>query len=77
MYTNIKKDVGNEVRLQNLVNSFPKKWLANHFGVTVGLFNKLCKEWGVEYLGRGFWTLEKLEEARLHLNDLKSKNDKD
>ncbi|NVM36654.1 MAG: hypothetical protein HWN81_13750 [Candidatus Lokiarchaeota archaeon] len=69
-YVHLKEAVGSKEYLQNMINSFPQSWLARHFDCNVKTLHKLCLEWGIELQGNGFWTLEKLEEARENFNKL-------
>ncbi|MEJ2248088.1 MAG: hypothetical protein P8Y97_00325, partial [Candidatus Lokiarchaeota archaeon] len=63
-YFDLKVNIGSRERLQNLLKFYPKTWIADHYKVSWDSLQKLCKEWNVKGPGRGYWTLEKLEEAR-------------
>ncbi len=63
-YDNLKDLIGSKDHLQNMVNNFPRSWLARHFNCDVRTLNKLCTEWDIELQKNGFWTFDKLEEAR-------------
>jgi len=69
-YEHLKEAIGSKKHLQNMIDNFPQSWLARHFDCDVKTLHKLCLEWGIELQNNGFWTFQRLEEARDKFNKL-------